>query len=81
MDAPEFAYSLNIQGGDVTFLPGLEAWLNNFIKSMVLGPYILPEGITIPIDPRATEAQVRPQRTTLRFSSFVDVVLLMLDSN
>ena len=58
MDAPEFGYSLNLQGGDITFLPGLEAWLNSFIKSVVLGPYILPEGITIPIDAEATKARV-----------------------
>ena len=58
MEPPEFAYALKVQGGDISFLPGLEAWLNSIIKNVVLGPYILPEGITVPIDPESTNAQV-----------------------
>lgn len=51
MEPPDFSYGLVIQGGDITFLPGLESWLNSFIKNAVLNPYILPDGVTIPLAP------------------------------
>ncbi|CAL5224210.1 g6855 [Coccomyxa viridis] len=40
---PEFSFDLDVLGGDVTLLPGLEAWLNSFIASTVLRPYVLPD--------------------------------------
>ena len=51
VEPPDFSYGLVIQGGDITFLPGLESWLNSFIKNAVLNPYILPDGVTIPLAP------------------------------
>lgn len=30
------SFDLDVLGGDVTMLPGLEAWLNSFIASTVL---------------------------------------------
>lgn len=30
------SFDLDVLGGDVTLLPGLEAWLNSFIASTVL---------------------------------------------
>ena len=51
MEPPDFSYGLVIQGGDITFLPGLESWLNGFIKNAVLQPYILPDGVLVPLAP------------------------------
>ncbi|MCJ1425923.1 hypothetical protein MMC29_003824 [Sticta canariensis] len=47
---PEFSYNLSVQGGDITFLPGLEAFINSFVRETVLQPYILPEGFRLPLD-------------------------------
>lgn len=58
VEAPDFAFSIDLQGGDITFLPGLEIWLAAFIKEAVLQPYVLPEGITIPLDSNAGRIEV-----------------------
>lgn len=58
VEAPDFSFSVQLQGGDITFLPGLEIWLTNFIKTAVLEPYVLPEGLTVPLDPTAAKADV-----------------------
>lgn len=55
---PQFSYNLNVYGGDVTFLPGLEVWLNSLLRDTVFQPLILPEGRTIPIAPGLQNAQV-----------------------
>ena len=55
---PQFSYNLNVYGGDVTFLPGLEVWLNTLLRDTVFQPLILPEGRTIPIAPGLQNAQV-----------------------
>ena len=36
VDMPDFSFDLDVLGGDITLLPGLEAWLNNLIRSSVL---------------------------------------------
>ena len=36
VDMPDFSFDLDVLGGDVTLLPGLEAWLNSLIRSSVL---------------------------------------------
>lgn len=51
VEPPDFSYGLMIQGGDISFMPGLESWLNGFIKTAVLQPYILPDGVTVPLAP------------------------------
>jgi hypothetical protein len=51
VEPPDFSYGLVVQGGDLTFLPGLESWLNSFIKTSLLQPYILPDGVTVPLAP------------------------------
>ncbi|KAK9861272.1 hypothetical protein WJX84_001563 [Apatococcus fuscideae] len=43
VDMPSFSFDLNMYGGDLTLLPGVEMWLNAIIKEYVLGPYCLPE--------------------------------------
>lgn len=48
---PKFNFNINVYGGDVTLLPGIEAWINAFIRDQVLRPFILPERITIPLVP------------------------------
>lgn len=58
LDMPQFSYNLNVYGGDVTFLPGLEVWLNSLLRDTVFQPLILPEGRTIPIAPGLQNAQV-----------------------
>lgn len=47
---PDFSYNLSVQGGDITFLPGLEAFINSFVRDLVLRPYVLPEGFRLAID-------------------------------
>ena len=56
---PEFSYSLSVQGGDITFLPGLEVFINSFVRDIVLRPYVLPEGFKLPLDAEAGEREVR----------------------
>ncbi len=34
---PNFSFDLNMYGGDLTLLPGVEMWLNQLIKEFVLG--------------------------------------------
>ena len=36
VEPPQLGYDLNVQGGDVTFLPGLEAYLNSFIRCVLI---------------------------------------------
>ena len=47
---PEFTYNLSVQGGDITFLPGLEVFINSFIRESLLRPYVLPEGLNVSLD-------------------------------
>lgn len=59
MEQPTVSYGIVVQGGDISFLPGLEAFINNFLRDHVLQPYILPEGVSVPLDPSAGRANVR----------------------
>lgn len=59
VEPPDFSFKIQLQGGDITFLPGLEVWLTSFIKDALLQPYVLPEGITIPLDPNLGRVEVR----------------------
>ena len=40
-----------IQGGDISFLPGLEEFVNRVLRNSVLEQYTLPGGFTLPIAP------------------------------
>eukprot|EP00884_Botryococcus_braunii_P002166 jgi/Botrbrau1/11950/Bobra.341_1s0015.1 len=51
--------SRTVQGGDISFVPGLEVFINGFVNDYVLQPFVLPEGVTVPLDPQATRANVR----------------------
>ena len=51
VDPPELSYALILQGGDITFLPGLEVFINSIIKDVVLRPFVWPDGYTIPLAP------------------------------
>ena len=53
VDDPQFSYSLMVSGGDLSFLPGLEAFISSFVRTAVLRPYVLPEGLRIPLSPEA----------------------------
>ena len=33
---PDFSFDLHVLGGDVTLLPGLEAWLNSYVRHSLL---------------------------------------------
>ena len=46
---PSFSFNINVYGGDITFLPGVEKWINWFIETRVLRPYVLPERLTVPV--------------------------------
>lgn len=35
-DMPDFSFDLQVLGGDITLLPGLEAWLNAFVRHSLL---------------------------------------------
>ncbi|EIE19981.1 hypothetical protein COCSUDRAFT_44371 [Coccomyxa subellipsoidea C-169] len=51
VDPPDLSYALILQGGDITFLPGLEVFINSLIKDVILQPFIWPHGYTIPLAP------------------------------
>ena len=40
---------MNVYGGDPSLLPGVEIWINAFIRDRVLRPYVLPERLVIPL--------------------------------
>lgn len=40
---PRFSFDLTAYGGDLSILPGLEAWLHGLVKDAVLGPFVLPD--------------------------------------
>ena len=46
---PSFSFNINVYGGDITFLPGVEKWINWFIETRVLRPFVLPERLTVPV--------------------------------
>lgn len=46
---PDFSFDLNVYGGDLTILPGLEGFLSGFIRDIVLQPYVLPEKLVFPL--------------------------------
>ena len=37
---------------------GLEVWINSFIKDIGLRPFVLPEGITVPLTPGRVDGLV-----------------------
>lgn len=49
VEMPSFSFDINVYGGDITFLPGVEQWINWFIETRVLRPYVLPERLTVPV--------------------------------
>ena len=49
VEMPSFSFNINVYGGDITFLPGVEKWINWFIETRVLRPYVLPERVTVPV--------------------------------
>ncbi|KAL3139207.1 hypothetical protein ABBQ32_005978 [Trebouxia sp. C0010 RCD-2024] len=51
VEMPNFNFDLTLYGGDIGFLPGLEAWITTTIKDSVLRPYVLPDHYTIPLVP------------------------------
>lgn len=51
VEMPNFNFDLTLYGGDIGFLPGLEAWITAVIKDSVLSPYVLPERYVIPVIP------------------------------
>ncbi len=51
VEPPDLSYQLILQGGDITFLPGLEVFINSLLKDVLLRPYVWPDGFTIPLVP------------------------------
>ncbi len=51
MEQPRLLYGLIIQAGDITFLPGLEVFLNSVLRNSILVQYTLPAGCVLPIAP------------------------------
>ena len=49
VEMPSFSFNINVYGGDITFLPGVEKWINWFIETRVLRPFVLPERLTVPV--------------------------------
>ena len=48
-EVPKFSFDLTVYGGDISVLPGLEAWLHGLIQDAVLRPYCLPERYVFPL--------------------------------
>lgn len=59
MEPPDLSYQLILQGGDITFLPGLEVFINSLLKDVLLRPYVWPDGFTVPLVPGGGR-EVRP---------------------
>lgn len=51
LEQPRLSYGLIIQGGDISFLPGLETFINNVLRNSVLDQYTLPDGFILPLSP------------------------------
>lgn len=51
VEMPNFNFDLTLYGGDIGFLPGLEAWITTVIKDSVLRPYVLPDHYILPVIP------------------------------
>ncbi|KAK9807354.1 hypothetical protein WJX73_005591 [Symbiochloris irregularis] len=49
VEVPKFSLNLTLYGGDISFLPGLEAWLTAFVKDNVLRPFVLPQAFVYPL--------------------------------
>lgn len=59
VEPPDLSYQLILQGGDITFLPGLEVFINSLLKDVLLCPYVWPDGFTVPLVPGGGR-EVRP---------------------
>ena len=42
----------------VKYCAGLEVWINSFIKDIGLKPFVLPEGLTVPLTPGRVDGLV-----------------------
>ena len=42
----------------ISCFAGLEVWINSFIKDIGLRPFVLPEGITVPLTPGRVDGLV-----------------------
>lgn len=51
LEQPRLSYGLIIQGGDISFVPGLEDFINGVLRNSILERYTLPGGYTLPIAP------------------------------
>lgn len=60
VEQPHFNYALTVYGGDISFLPGLEVFINSFIRDIGLKPFVLPEGLTVPLTPGRVDGLVVP---------------------
>lgn len=47
MGAPEFSYRTSVLGGNPAFIRGLDSWINEFIKDVVLRPFLWPDGFVL----------------------------------
>ncbi|DBA72057.1 TPA: hypothetical protein ACH3X2_010790 [Trebouxia sp. C0005] len=61
VEMPNFNFDLTLYGGDIGFLPGLEAWITSVIQDSVLRPYVLPDHYTIPVVPGDYNAIDKPR--------------------
>ncbi|GAB4820429.1 hypothetical protein N2152v2_007475 [Parachlorella kessleri] len=60
VEAPTLSYQVKVMGGNPMWFPGLEAWINSFIKNEVLRPYIFPEGFVLRLTDLVGVEQERP---------------------
>ena len=51
LEQPKLSYGMIVQGGDISFLPGLEDFINGLLRKLILEQYTLPSGYTLPIAP------------------------------
>ncbi|PRW33926.1 kinesin K39 [Chlorella sorokiniana] len=60
---PAFSYETTLYGGNIFALPGLEAWINSFIRSKVLAPMLFPQSTQISLPGGPPSAAARESRT------------------
>ena len=49
VEQPQFSFDVQLYGGDMNMLPGLEEWLTTFVRYSLLKPFVLPEVLTLPV--------------------------------
>lgn len=47
LEAPTFTYQVSSFGANPLMIPGLESWVDEFVRNQVMQPFTFPEGLTV----------------------------------